>query len=389
MRLLTRHPLALAVCFVGLGCGAAPAAQTPPATTERGTECAAQFASEAFATLTSDLQRLSEVEAWPGYRLASHDFLFEWLDGERACVAHWSKGEVVSAEPTPGPMHVMLRYFGFLLTDFANRPLDQRLGGLFVGDVAPHVITSLRQQDANAALVWVMNPDADGLDASPESTLPRLFLLAHESVHVHLQFARMFAGDERYTYPAWAVQPDRPALIERCFENELGRALHDAELAANALGVSAALRGEDPTPHAREFISARLRRYQALEGVVVPGQNGAEHSCAQAEAIWELEEGGADYIALRSMLEAGIDEAEAFAVDRVTGRTSGDADFYFTGAGQLLMLWRADPDAMSARLTRLAESERPEDGIFLLFLEHVEGSMEPPSVGSLRTVDPD
>lgn len=314
---------------------------------------------------------MSGTEAWPGYRLSEHDVVFEWLGDDTHCFAHWSQGEVVVVAGHAQPMQLMLGIFGFLITDYADKSEAERMGGFLVGDVPPSILASLRERSATAALAWVMNPEhiladhplGDAMAENPR--LWRAFLIAHESVHVNLQFARMFGGDTRYEYPSWSVQPDRAALVATCYEHESARALHEQEMVENADAVRDVFAGrvDEGRAHAQEFIRLRRQRYAALGEATVPGQNGTQHSCEEAEAIWELDEGLADYVAARALIEGGVAQPDWF-IERITERENLDASFYYSGSGQLIFLWKLSPGTLDETLSAIVASERPQDAIF-------------------------
>ncbi|MFK8001663.1 MAG: hypothetical protein AB8H86_18865 [Polyangiales bacterium] len=346
-----------------VACSRATPVELPP------TFCEAQTASVAFRETLRDLNNISTVETWPGYRLDGHDIVFEWLGDESHCFAHWSRGEVVTVAEHTQPMQLMLGIFGFLITDFGDKAPEDRMGGFLVGDVPASILASLHARDAKAALAWVMNPEhmlADHPLGAAMADNPRLwrnFLIAHESVHVNLQFARMFGEDTRHDYPSWSIQPDREALVATCFENEVARALHDEEMATNASAVREIFAGnvDEARAHARRFIQLRRERYAVLGGAKVRGQHGTNHTCEEAEAIWELDEGLADYVAVRALIEGGVAEPEWF-IERISARDSQDASFYYSGSGQLVFLWQVN--ALESAASAILVSERPEDGIF-------------------------
>jgi hypothetical protein len=355
----------------------------PSTPDEPASMCEAELTSEAFRETLADLERMGRIETWPDYRLGDHDIIFEWLGEDSHCFAHWSQGEVVAVADQAEPMHLMLGIFGFVITDYADKSAEQRMGGFLVGDVPPSIIASLRAQNAKAALAWVMNPEhilAEhplGAAMAEDPRLWRAFLIAHESVHVNLQFARMFGGDTRHDYPSWAVQPDRAALIATCFEGESARALHDQEMTENADAVREIFAGreDEAREHARRFAELRRERYAALGDARVPGQADVQHTCEQAEAIWELDEGVADYVAARELIEGGIAEPTWF-IDRIRERNSQDASFYYSGSGQLVFLWKLDPELLEQTLGAILRSERPEDGIFGQFEQLLGGPTE-------------
>lgn len=358
---------ALALTCLLVGCsGGTPLpspAEHPP------TFCEASIASDAFRDTLSDLDNIGAVETWPGYRLDEHDIVFEWLGDESHCFAHWSRGEVVTVAEHTQAMQLMLGIFGFLITDFGDKDSHERMGGFLVGNVPASILASLRARDAKAALAWVMNPEhmlAEHPLGAAMADAPRLwrsFLIAHESVHVNLQFARMFGEDTRHDYPSWSIQPERAALVATCFEDEAARALHDEEMAANANAVREIFAGnvDEARAHARRFIQLRRERYAALGEARVPGQNGTHHTCEEAEAIWELDEGLADYVAARALIEGGVAEPEWF-IERISTRDSQDASFYYSGSGQLVFLWRLN--ALESAASAILTSERARDGIF-------------------------
>lgn len=102
------------------------------------------------------------------------------------------------------------------------------------------------------------------------------------------------------------------------------------------------------------FLERREARYAALADVEVPLHDGANGSCAEAEAIMELEEGVADYASWVPLFERGIASREQL-FQRYRAQQS--EWFYVTGAMQLHSVRLMQPDEILDITARVADSE--------------------------------
>jgi hypothetical protein len=183
----------------------------------------------------------------------------------------------------------------------------------------------------------------------------RFLWVVHETFHLNSQFPTWLDQVPRYAWPAWDRQPSRPELAARCYGGK------DAPLAAEEraalVGAFDALHRRSDTAGGcaaiRSFLDARRRRYAALADIRVSAANGTI-GCDSAEAIMELEEGSADYIAAATVLDLGLMSLDQIA----TGfRQPLVEPFYGHGSMQLLVMRRLlGAEAMRAVTDRIAAS---------------------------------
>lgn len=355
-----------------------------PGSEAEGTRsCADRLAEPGTVQLLEELRRVRAVaEVWPDYHLSQRDLILEWVEGDHACLAHWSRGEIVTVTRAEAPVQTPLGIFGILLTELAQASEAERFGFL-AGNVPDPIVRSLKSRGARGALVWVVNTERAAPDFAKDPAQRRSlthYFLHHESAHVHLLFAPLFGLDDRHPRPRWAVQAQEPALLARCYEAAPARDLFARERATLADAV-AATEVDDASAvrrHVAAFTELRRERYAALQGVRVPTQNGAELSCADAEAVWEIDEGGAEFIALTTMralevpLPANVSASERIRADRA------NEPYYYTGAGQLLVLRYLAPAALPGDLRALMTSAEPEGGLYGLLCKRLRASTPEP-----------
>lgn len=201
-----------------------------------------------------------------------------------------------------------------------------------------------------------------------------LDLTVHEGFHLNLMFAKMFKHPGAGAWPEWDHQPSRDKLGGLCYSSPKAKPLFDIEMKALVRAVKLALvdRRPDLAINAgREFIQRRAERYAALADVRVPSHSVAEGiSCAQAEAIMELEEGMADFLGVGTIHKLGlINDSQALehvAVD------SGDSSFYRFGSGQMLLVHALKGAEISEITGRIARSKSWEDGVHAEFKKALE-----------------
>lgn len=346
---MLRFSMLALLSLVTLACRAhAPVNPNEEPSAAKQPTCADRLAEPETLALLEDLRSAADApEVWPDYHLARGDLLLEWLGDGHHCIAHWSRGEIVEVARAETPIQTPLGIYGILLTDLAQASEAERFGFL-AGNVPDAIVRSLRERDAYGALVWVVNTEKVAADFAPDEATKRIlteYFLHHESAHVHLLFAPLF-GKGNHPRPTWAVQAKESEILARCYEAEGVKDTFARERAALADAV-AAIEADDTAAvrrHSLEFIAYREQRYEALKSVRVPTQKQGEVSCAEAEGVWEIDEGGADYIAIATLQAAGIPlPGDQSAAERIRTDKSNEP-YYSTGAGQLLVLRHLFPE---------------------------------------------
>jgi hypothetical protein len=118
---------------------------------------------------------------------------------------------------------------------------------------------------------------------------------------------------------------------------------------------------------ARAFVQERRKRWETLSGVEVhTGTAFQALSCAQAEAIMELEEGVPDFVAWMSAHSLGI-----VSDDRVRARFGATMSqpFYILGAIQLVVLHSLMGPQFLPTTAQMASSSTWEAGAMFSVLE--------------------
>jgi hypothetical protein len=192
-------------------------------------------------------------------------------------------------------------------------------------------------------------------------------LAVHESYHLHSQFPAWLDQRGRYTWPGWDTQPDRRAMVARCYggSDEVREALA-AEMAALEKAWLSSLEATDDAARARvrqearAFVAARRARYALLDTVRVPSPEGPV-TCERAEDVMELQEGATQWIGHATAVRAGVVRASS------AGRSSNEA-FYVTGVFQLAIMQRLLGDEEMLRvteaITRSTQPSGPEGAVF-------------------------
>jgi hypothetical protein len=198
-----------------------------------------------------------------------------------------------------------------------------------------------------------------------------LQLAVHESYHLHSQIPTWLGQANIYPWPSWDVQPDRRALVKRCYgETPAVTASHAEEIKTLITAWDSLEARRDSASRARaiglarRYAELRLARYSMLGDVTVPSADGPM-SCRQAEDIMEMEEGAPQWIGYATLSQAGLMDP------RTAGRVSNEA-FYVSGVFQLWIMQRlVGRDAMLDLSTELARSSRHESAIFGRFIDAV------------------
>lgn len=355
-------------------CGGASAEPSTPAD-----PCAGRFETEPFRALLADLEVAGSVEpVWPGYPVARQDLVLESLDtdGDGACVAHWSGSAIRTVARSDARITNSLGFFGFLITERADADPAQRMGFL-AGGVPPAILRSLRASGTEAALVWTGDRgtlDEAGFPAAAERRRLARYFVLHEGAHVHQLLGPVFASSWPAPRPGWRIQADEEALLDRCLADpsaarERG-ALADATAAVEAGDLSGA------RSRLAAFARLRAERYERLREVRVPSSSGGPLPCWVAEDVWELDEGGADFISLVTLSEAGLDFPWSGSLADYVRDDANNEPYYHTGLGQLFTL-RALASDPEAALLRVGGAASPQGSLWCEVARLVEVPFPP------------
>ena len=341
--------------------------------------CARRFTTPLYRDLFEDLAHVSRVEpVWPDHRAGTHDLVLESVDegspeeaSGGSCVAHWSGSQIIAVARSPQRIENGLGLFGFLIANLADSEPAARMGFL-AGGVPTPVLDSLRAAHTRAALVWSGDERslaAAGLanNAAQRRRIVR-YLVLHETAHVEQLFGPVFDSGWPTARPSWMVQAEEELLIDRCLADESAK----RERSTLADAIAAIERRDAVTASAefRAFAIARAHRYQRLREVIVPASNGPPMPCWIAESVWEMDEGGADFISMVSLQEASLALPFGDTLADYVREDKINEPYYATGMGQLYLLRAIAADA-EARFRAMAAATTPQEGLWCQVVEHL------------------
>ncbi|MEW5917192.1 MAG: hypothetical protein AB1762_12340 [Gemmatimonadota bacterium] len=309
---------------------------------------------------------------WSDYTVANHPVVLLSQSSDltaRACATIWRHRKPPQEVVLSSGMRLSTPLYAMWNGDSVGRNPNKFNAGIVTTfrAVPPELETALRR-DGDTRVVIVPSPlrleDLGNFGRALQSmnvrVVPMLTQLAiHESYHLHVQMPTWLDQTRRYEWPTWDMQPDRKALVERCYA-PAGGAVNDAlkkEIAALdrawhlLMGTRDSATDAQALGAAREFIAARRERYGLLKDVTVPVTPEVSISCERADDVLELQEGSAQWIGFVTTVRAGVANAQV-------GR-SNEA-FYTTGPYQLWILERLiGADSMRALTRDIAQSTEP------------------------------
>jgi hypothetical protein len=346
------------------GCGGGTAPVKAPAPTTPA--CDAYFGSEPVTTLLGQLGRLDQVRPiWGSYRPADQPVVLVGPahPAEPTCALIWKQGAEVERLALDGPVQIPIQIYWFHSTVQAGPDALPEFAGIgramqgtqpqLAAALARHGIerTVILRTDFDPAVLPALGVELD--DHYYSLALMRLLWILHESFHLQSQFPTWLDQEAPQPWPAWDRQPDRDAVVETCYGG-VEAALASAEHAA----LRDAL--DDPCAGAAAFLAERFRRHAGLGDASVTSPVGPM-TCPVAEAVMELEEGVADYLAVEAALDREL-MTPAQSLAAFDARVL--PPFYGYGRVQLQVLERLiGRDAMLAETAALATSASPDEGI--------------------------
>jgi len=338
--------------LTGAACRTPPG--TPPASDPR---CATAPRRTDVGALLRALDTVASLApVWDGYSIRRHAVLLVARDTVPAradsgsCIVIWRHARPavtlrVSAEPrysTP--------LYGFFNGDsLGPRARAGSLEGLEgMRRVPADLLHPLRQLGVRRAVLLPVPPDLRRLGPvgteiakQPERlTGIQADLAIHEGFHLHVQFPRWYDQSSDHAWPDWDVQPDRAALVARCYSGASDslalRVEHNALLSAyRALWVDSG--GADTVRAKRHLIAyGEARRARYARAALVRIAAGTDSvPCPVAEDVMELQEGATQWIGHSTSVRAGLNTTAG--LDRSYSNAQRER-FYQTGAMQLWVL---------------------------------------------------
>ena len=341
-------------------------------------DCATVMAAPEVANLKFALDAIAAVPpVWSDYTLANHPVVFIAQSADTlapACVAIWRQAQPPVVLPLPRGVRLATPLYGMWNGDPIGADATANVGIAAALSAVPiELEDALRALGESRAVLLPAPLRLDELGAfgaalksmGIDPTLMLAQLAVHESYHLHSQFPTWLGQPKRYDWPAWDVQPDRAALVAKCYqgsdavtaahEREFGH-LNDARAAlesdAGAADITTRVRDA-----ARAFVAARRERYALLDGVTIDSPAGPM-TCAHAEDVMELEEGAPQWIAYSTAIRAGL-------MDMAKVGRAANEPFYVTGPLQLWILERlVGAEAMLNVTGEITRSAGPSGAIF-------------------------
>lgn len=370
---------------------------TPGTALPSDPRCAAALQRTDLQALLRALDTVASLApVWDGYSIRRHPVLLVARDtmptraDSGSCIVLWRHaGPAVTLRASAEPRYSTPLY-GFFNGDSlgprARAGSQEALGGM--RRVPADLFDPLRRLAVRRAVLLPVPPDLRRLGpvgteiAKQPGRLTGIQadLAIHEGFHLHVQFPRWFDQPSDHPWPGWDIQPDRAALVARCYaaasDSLALRAEHDALVSAfRALWVDSG--GADTARakrHLGAYVEARRARYaRAARTRIAAGADSV--SCPVAEDVMELQEGATQWIGHSTSVRAGLNTTAG--LDRSYANAQRER-FYQTGAMQLWVLeamrGRSGVRRITAAISRSRGPGRDGGGsIFGYTMEVAEG----------------
>jgi hypothetical protein len=342
---------ALWICLTLPAC-ATESAPTPPA------ECVAAWSQAETAALVGELVQATGADrtVWTDYDVGDGSYVLYTSspDSSAVCLGLWQDGHAVSFTRTDEEPRLLTPLYGYYFrSDWlggAEAPMIERAAQ------PAAVRTWLESTGVQSAIIQPVTVRNFPVPLPP---LVKVQLGMHEAFHVDVQAPRWYASTGNW--PAWDRQPDRPGLQACYTANDDVVAALAAEREHLAHLIEQLLDGDTTgaCETCRRFLAQRMARYAMLADVRVARADSTPGTCAEAEAIMELEEGTADYASWTVLYDLGLASRESL-IRRY--RAIQSDMFYLTGAMQFHAVQLMHPDSMPAVMRRIAQSSGPDEG---------------------------
>jgi hypothetical protein len=325
---------------------------------EPSVECAAAWNEGPARELTDLLLQATSAHRtiWTDYDTGDAAYVIYTVapDSAGVCLGLWREGRAVGFAHTDDfPVLLTPLYGYYFASDWHGGPDVPMLEHA----MQPASIRAwLESEGVESAVVLPVTAPDFPMQLPP---LVKVQLGMHEAFHVNVQAPRWYASTGNW--PSWDRQPDRPG-VQACYTaNDEAIAASAAEREQLATLIENLLDGDTAAAceKCRAFLAQRMARYALLEDIHVMRSDSTQGSCAEAEAIMELEEGTADYASWTLLHDLGLASRESLL--RRYRAIQNDA-FYLTGAMQLHAVALMQPDSMPDVMRRIAASSGWEEG---------------------------
>ena len=332
----------------------------------KSSSCKSFFESKEAKKLVSQLGQLKTInDVWPDYRPESlTTLLTQSSPNHLSCAIVIQKGKVTHRLSFEG----QLEFENGLFFMFAGVPI--------AGKIPLDVIKFFEKEKITSAAFYNLIPFPETADLPDYAQYMlgkddfHLNVITHEGFHLNSIIA-VALGNLKIPWPKWDVQPERK-IGSLCY---VGEEWKNEQSAINAAYKLLYLQNNSKMAlsAAQDFIRWREARYKALKDVRVPSKASKEGvSCEQAEAMLELEEGGADFVGTASSLDLGITSAY-----QVSEHLLVYHDWYYrSGLAQLLFIRKMSRSESLQSIRRLSSANSWQQGIYWEFKNFVKKKSE-------------
>jgi hypothetical protein len=354
------------LCVSLVACGTEPDPTPPP-------ECTTAWADAEASELVDELVQATSADRtiWTDYDVgdASYVVYTATPDSSGTCLGLWRDGHPLSFALTDDDPKLLTPLYGYYFrSDWYGGPDEPMLEN---AKQPASIRTWLESTGVQSAIVVPVTARNFPIALPP---LVKVQLAMHEAFHVDVQMPRWYASTGNW--PTWDRQPDRPG-VQACYtadDDVVAAFAAERELLVNLIERLMDGDSTGACETCRKFLARRMARYQLLADVHVARADSTPGTCAEAEAIMELEEGTADFASWTVLYDLGLASRESLI--RRYRAVQSDM-FYLTGAMQLHAIQLMHPDSMMDVMRRIAKSSGPDEGSPTALLTRALGSFCP------------
>jgi len=340
-----------ALCLMLAACGRT-AEPAPPA------ECVDAWSAPDASQLVDTLVQATSGDRviWTDYDIGDGAYALYTPapDSSGVCIGLWKDGQAVSFTRLDEQPKLLTPLYGYYFrSDWYGGPDADMLRH---SEQPAAVRTWLESTGVPTAIVMPVTVPEFPFKLP---ALKKAQLAIHEAFHVNVQAPRWYASTGNW--PAWDQQPDR-AGVQTCYAaNDAVAAALEAEREQLVALIESLMDGDSTRAceACRAFLAKRMERYAMLSDVRVMRADSTPGTCAEAEAIMELEEGMADYGSWTVLYDVGVASRKDL-IDRYRAMQSDM--YYLTGNMEMHAVQLIQPDSMADIMREIAQSTGPDDG---------------------------
>lgn len=241
---------------------------------------------------------------WPGYHLSDATIVVSAGQTSKGvhCLGLWKNGKAISFAQLKNTLQMLTPLYSYYLRykDMESIPDEQYF-------TTPKNAAAFENwmKEMNVTSAVYLPVDFSKLPFKVPA-LVKVQLAIHEAFHVEVMLKYWYT--KKGPWPKWDKQPDRKE-VQICYTyDDSSRTMIQEELGILADMVEALL--DDKRVKAcslgKRYLAERENRYEKLQGVKTKLADEKEGDCRTAEALFELEEGLADYASWTILFNMGI-----------------------------------------------------------------------------------